>query len=167
MKPAEPPPPRGGSGAGALRAGLHHVEPERAVVVDIYQDAKPAGNSRSVDPEGVVALLAGVRGIEDLAPAGIGDPAWPGAPVAKYMAARDAQRRAEIPDTGDPRRYTVGTEPVLKPGHVTYLGPTEDNLHAAALLAHNGPGRQLLRPGAAARRRSPATAGNESRHGQR
>src|SRR5690242_8713522 len=29
--------PGGGSGAGALRAGLHHVEPEGAVVVGVYQ----------------------------------------------------------------------------------------------------------------------------------
>ncbi len=115
--------PRDRSGAGALRAGLHNVEPECAVVVDVYQDAKPAGNSRSVDPEGVVALRAGVRAIEDLAPAGIGDPARAGAPVAKYLAARDGQRRAEVPDAGDPRQYAVPAEPVLKPGHVTYMRP--------------------------------------------
>src|SRR5438477_6786796 len=69
--PRNPAVPRDGSGAGALWAGLHRVEAECAVVVDIYQDAKPAGNSRSVNPEGVVALLAGVRAIEDLVPAGI------------------------------------------------------------------------------------------------
>lgn len=53
--PAESPVPRDGSGASALRAGLHYVEPECAVVVDVCQDAKPGGNSRLVDPEGVVA----------------------------------------------------------------------------------------------------------------
>jgi len=112
-------------------------------------------------------LLAGVRAIEDLAPEGMGDPARLGAPVAKYMTARDCQRRAEVPDVGDPRRYAVAAELVLKPGHVTYVNATDDDLHAAALLAHNGPGCQPFRTDAAARRRGPATAGNDSRHGQR
>ena len=79
-----------------------------AVVVDIYQDAKPAGNSRSVDPDGVVALLTGVRAIEDLVPEGIGEPAWAGAPVAKYLAARDCQRRAEVPDVGEDNGSAAG-----------------------------------------------------------
>src|SRR5262249_52648668 len=134
---------------------------------DIYQDAKPAGDSRPVDPEGVVALRAGVRAIEDLVPEGMGDPAWAGAPVAKYLAARDIQRRAQVPDVGDPGRYAVVTEPALKPGHVTYPRPPEADPHPAARLAHTGPGRQPRRPGAAARRLGPATAGDQSRQRQR
>src|SRR5262249_20720865 len=134
---------------------------------DIYQDAKPAGDSRPVDPEGVVALRAGVRAIEDLVPEGMGDPAWAGAPVAKYLAARDIQRRAQVPDVGDPGRYAVVTEPALKPGHVTYPRPPEADPHPAARLARNGPGRQPRRPGAAARRPGPATAGDQSRQRQR
>src|SRR5215468_10394815 len=151
-------------GAGALRAGLHHVEPECAVVVDIDQNAQPVGNSRAVDPEGVDALRAGVRTIEDLVPEGIGGPAWA---VAKYMAARNVQRRAEVPDAGDPRRYAVAAELVLKPGHVTYINATESDPHTTVLLAHNGPGRQPPGPRAVARRPGTSAAGNQSRHGQR
>ena len=126
------------------------------------EDAEPGGNSREVDPEGVVALLAGVRAIEDLVPEGIGDPAWPGVPVAKHLAARDVQRRVEVPE--DPCRYAVGTEPVLKPGHVTYTRATAERPPRC-----RSAGSQPSRPRAdpclyCLQDRGPATARDDRRH---
>jgi hypothetical protein len=56
-------------GASSRREWAH-----RPGIVDIYQGTKPAGDSRSVDPEGMIALLAGVRAIEDLEPDGLSPP---------------------------------------------------------------------------------------------
>src|ERR1700722_15109987 len=66
------------------------------------------------------------------------------------MAAGDVQRKVQVLETGAPRRYAVGTEPVLKPGHVTYMRATESDPHAAVRLAHNSPGRRPPRARAAA-----------------